>query len=349
MTFATLTRPRVLLVGPGTSWRGAMRRALEGELGLAESDSCEEGLAWLEGHEPGVTLLHREACGNELAEAIVRIGELFPTELVVVVAPEVDILLCRVAMRAGAFDVVREDACEQGELTSLLEIAQERLHTRRHDLRMHMDRLRDAVRRHEREAAGSLVDTHASSGAWADLEVKVRKRWLAEYVKATTGSDVAARARFVKELAAEIAGYERPGELLVALHVQAMASGHGLTEMGMEGARSLLVDLLARAIDERKAAKGSGSSRAPSRPKAGAWHRWRLDGEESWWLVLDGVVRAVVRVGSSAVEGYWIPQLVLGERARVVRDHLPRLPEALREVERRLGCGFVFDVTSAEG
>lgn len=347
MTLATLTRPRVLLVGPDDRWRDTVRRVLDGELGLAESTSCEEGLAWLEGHEPGVTLLHREACGNELAEAIVRIGELFPTELIVVVAPEVDILLCRVAMRAGAFDVVDEAACEQGELTSLLEIAHERLHTRRHDLRMHMDRLRDAVRRHEREAAGSLVDTHASSGAWADLEVKVRKRWLAGYVKATTGSDAAARARFVKELAAEVAGYDQPGELLIALHVQAMASGHGLTEMGMEGARSLLVDLLARAIDERKAPKRSGGG-ASSRPKAGAWHRWRIDGDERWWLVLDGVVRAVVRVGSSAVEGYWIPDLVLGERARIVRDHLPRLPEALREVERRLGCGFVFDVTSAE-
>ncbi len=346
MTFATMTRPRVLLVGPDDAWRDRMRSVLDGELGLAECTSAEEGLAWLEGHEPGVTLLHRQACGNELAEAIVRVGELFPTELVVVVSPEVDVLLCRVAMRAGAFDVLQEADCRHGALPRLLEMAQERLHTRRHDLRMHMDRLRDAVRRHEREAAGSLVDTHASSGAWADLEVKIRKRWLTDYVKAATGSDRAVRTAFVRELAAELAGYERPGELLIALHVQAMASGHGLTEMGMEGARSLLVDVLAKAIDERKSPKGPG--RQPSRAQAGAWHRWRTDGQESWWLVLDGAVRAHVHVGPSAVEGFWVPEVVPGERAKIVRDHLPRLPEALREVERRLGCGFVFDVTSAE-
>lgn len=346
MTTASITRPRVLVVGKDPAWCETVRDALEGGLGLADARAPDEALSWLEGQQPGVTLLHRDACGNELAEAISRTGELFPTELVVVVARDVDVLLCRVAMRAGAFDVVSEADCVQGGLPTLLESAAARLSTRRHDLRMHMDRLRDAVRRHEREAAGSLVDTHTSSGAWADLEVKVRKRWLADYVKSATGADVASRDQFVRELALEMAGYERPGELLVALHVQAMASGHGLTERGMEGARSLLVDLLATAIDERKST--ARSQRLPNRAAQSAWHRWRVDGEEQWWLVLEGHVRAHVAVGSSAVEGAWAPTVAEGARARVVTGHLPRLPEALREVERRLGCGFVFDVHSAE-
>lgn len=346
MTTSTITRPRVLIVGSDPDWQTGVRRALDGGIGLADAPAPEDALSWLEGQPPGVMLLHRDACGNELAEAISRTSELFPTELVVVVARDVDVLLCRVAMRAGAFDVVTEADCREGRLPALLEGAAARLSTRRHDLRMHMERLRDAVRRHEREAAGSLVDTHASSGAWADLEVKVRKRWLADYVKAATGSDAATREQFVRELAVEMAGYEKPGELLIALHVQAMASGHGLTERGMEGARSLLVDLLATAIDERKSP--ARSQRLPSRAAKGAWHRWRIDGEEQWWLVLDGHIRAHVAVGSSAVEGAWTPTVAEGERARVVTGHLPRLPEALREVERRLGCGFVFDVHSAE-
>jgi len=349
MTVLQAVRHRVLLSAPDQAWRRALRARLEPMASVAESNRVEEAVAWLEGREPGITFLACDACAGGFSPSLERLREMHPGELIVVVDERITVELCRAAMRGGAFDVLAASACGEDELALVLDSAGERLDRQRGERHHALDRVREAVRRHERDAAGFLVDAYPSSGAWADLDVRLRKRWMSEYLKVATTRDIGARARFIAELCEELAGMQRPGELLVTLHVHAMASGHGRLEMGMEAARGLLVDMLARVADNTVIQKPT--QRAPSEHASdSAWHRWRLHGVEYWWLVLDGRLSAHVYVGPSAVEGTWTcgdDQTPSGTR-RLMSGLLPAVPEALREVERRLGCGYVLEVLSSE-
>jgi hypothetical protein len=339
-------RPRVLLADADAARRRRLRQRLGEERGTAEAGGPEDALVWLEGQAPGLTVL---VAGADLAadcQAVARVRELFPEELVVLAAPSPTPDLSRRAMRAGAFDLLPLEAALEGDWKPTLEEAFHRLASSRTERRLAEDKSRDAVRRHEREAAAHVAETNPSTGAWADLEVGVRRRWLHGYLKALALSNPAERAAFVRELAEQVSALPRPAEVLLSLHLHAVASASGAQEPGIDHARTLLLDVFAQTAGLLRASPSAASAgRKPSAaPASAAWHRWRRHGAEDWWLVVDGRLRAHVRVGSSSVEGTWMRDPTDGI---LVGGLLPALPEALREVERRVGSGYVLEVSSA--
>jgi hypothetical protein len=333
----TAQRPRVLVVEADEASRAAFCEHLGTLLGTGAVATPEEACRWLEGRAPGVTLLG-QAEGDELmCAALARIRELHPHEEVVLVVDAPTVALCRLAMQGGAFDVLERASCLAATLDETLARAGERIASTALARRT-TDRAREAIGRHEREAAAQLIEDHAVSAAWSRLDADLRREWIAAYLDAATG-DAAERAAYVRETAADLAGLEAPSAVAMALHVQAL----GAVDASPGGqapptCRNLLVELLAALAEQPcgSAPAGGGDTR---------WHRWRLEGVEHWWLLLDGRLRAAVRAAPSGVDGHWLPEAA-GTQVR--SSPLPALPEALREIERRVGCGCVLDVAPAE-
>lgn len=343
MTVATSSRPRVLVVEADADWRRRVRDHLGSALGTAETDTVEEAVGWLEGRAPGLTVLGVAADDPLAEEAVGRILELHPLEVVVVATEQPTVELCRRVMRVGAFDVISRVACLGTGFERTLSDAGRRLHSAQNLRRRSYDLAREAVSRHERQATARLLEHHAVSGAWSRLDPVVRRTWVHRYANAAAG-DAAERATFLREILEEFSGLEDPAALAVALHVQAVTTSHSgpAGEVPPES-RNLLVDLLAALVEQ---VQGSPDPAGSGSDAEGLWHRWRLDGVEYWWLVFEGRLRAQVRVGDDVVDGSWLEE---PGAASLRTSALPGLPEALREVERRVGCPYVIDVAPADG
>jgi hypothetical protein len=141
----------------------------------------------------------------------------------------------------------------------------------------------------------------------------------------------------------------------ILVHATAAARPAAADE-AMDRARECLVAALARLADWKAAGRGASRDayddapppRAPEpRPVSRAWHRWRVEsapGEvaEEWTLSVDGKPVARVHARADGCRGH-----VLHADSRLASIDLPPVPEALREVERRLGLPYVLSVESA--
>lgn len=342
---------RLLLIVEDPVQGDALRRRLARQQNVLESRTFEEGLVILEGQSAGITLLVTSGDLGAACRHVDRLRELFPDEIAIVGFPGLDLASMRRLARAGAFDALDLTEDESASLEDVMRAAASRLIGSAHRRQTEQARVLESVLRHERDSAGAIVDAHGASGAWAGLGADVRTRWLNDYIKHATSHDGAQRAAFQRELASELSRHDEAAELLLALHVQAMSCAHGQAELGMQRARNLLIDLMAETMKQRaESGTSSDASALAAAPPTASWHRWRLGGEETWWLVVDGWIRAHVRVGPSSVEGSWIdPSTKAGVKtARVHSGLLPRLPEALREVERRVNSGYVLEVVTAD-
>lgn len=342
MTVVTGTRPRVLIVESDEGWRQRLRDHLGSVLGTCEASSVEEALGWLEGRAPGLTVLC-VASGDPLAEAsVARLCELYPLEIVVLATEEPTVELCRSVMRVGAFDVLPRAACFGSGFDRTLAAAGEKLALAQSRRRRSYERVREAVARHERHATAQLLENHAVSGAWSRLAPDLRRRWIRRYLNAAV-ADAAERAVFVREMVEEILDVDQPAAVTIALHVQSVTAVQA--NPGSEAppeSRNLCVELLAAVVDRLQ--RGLDDAERKGEPQA-LWHRWRLGGDEYWWLVIDGRLRAQVCVRATGVEGHWLTE---PSGTQVRTSALPGLPEALREIERRVGCRYVLDVAPAE-
>ena len=127
MTASAPPRPRILLADPDPARRRRLRERVGEGRGTAEAAGPEDALVWLEGQAPGLTVLMAGRDPAEDCQAVARIRELFPEELVVLVTPASSPDLVRAAMRAGAFDLLSADSAEQGGLAATLDAAAQRL------------------------------------------------------------------------------------------------------------------------------------------------------------------------------------------------------------------------------
>ncbi len=342
MTVVTGTRPRVLIVESDEGWRHRLRDHLGSVLGTCEAASVEEALGWLEGRAPGLTVLC-VAADDPLADAsVARICELYPAEVVVIATEEPTVDLCRSVMRVGAFDVLPRAACFGNGFERTMTAAAEKLATAQKRRRRSYDRVREAVARHERHATAHLLENHAVSGAWSRLDSDLRRRWIRRYLNAAV-ADAPERAVFVREMVEELVDQDQPAAVTIALHVQSVTAVQA--SPGSEAppeSRNLCVELLAGLVERLQ--RGIDDAEREREPQA-MWHRWRLAGDEYWWLVIDGRLRAQVSVRASGVEGHWLTE---PSGTQVRTSALPGLPEALREIERRVGCRHVLDVSPAE-
>jgi DNA-binding NarL/FixJ family response regulator len=347
-----IVRPRVLVADGDPERRARMRRALGDEFVLAEAAAADEALVWLEDQAPGLTLADFRLPGAAGAELVARIRDLAPHELVLILAPDPSLGLCRAAMRAGAYDCLDPGSLLPEQLRASCEAALARLEEAARGRRVGEDLARGAVRRHEREAASRLAKPEAVA-AWKAVDVAARERWVHDYLQAVespaAGPD---RERCIQELAFEIGAQTKPGELLIALHVHAVASARpSTTDEAMDRARDCLVAALVRVADARAARAGGAPAAGPGSPRptgesSVAWHRWRLsETEEEWTLVVGGRPLARLVPNGSGCRAQ-VRAMADGDRLDVV--DLPPVPEALREVERRLGLPYVLNVQSAK-
>ncbi len=345
MTTPAGTRPRVLILGRDPDFGVDLLARLRALPALTTADGAEEGLHWLEGQAPGVTILAHADLGDLLRATLERFRELHPDEALILVADQRNEALCRRAMRAGAFDVLTPDDLTSAELDYVLDEAGHYITLRRGNQQAQRESARDALRRHERRAAARIVEVHGASPAWSELDMRVRRRWLSAYRQALSARDRGARADAIHEIVEEVRTQDACGELLLALHVHAMASGHGLMELGVERARDVLIDAFVACLGRADPARTNGGDHA----RASAWwQRWRLEGRESWWLIVDGDVRAYVQVGASGVEGVWAGKADrAGDPPALDSGPLPPLPAGLRQVEEHVGCGCVLDVRTS--
>ena len=349
-----IVRPRVLVADGDPARRARTRRALGDEFVLAEASNVEEALAWLEEQAPGLTLADLRLPGAAGAELVARIRELAPHELVLILAPDPSLGLCRAAMRAGAYDCLDPATLPPEELRATCDGALARLEEAARTRRLAHDLARGAVRRHEREAAARLSRPEALA-AWQAVDPSTRERWLHDYlqaVEAPAGSED--RGRLLQELANEVGVEARPGEILTALHLHATAAARpSTTDDAMDRARECLVQALAKVADA-KPQRATGTSVPPAAPvreprpspvETLAWHRWRLsETREEWTLVVAGRPLARMTPTASGCKTH-LRSPPDGDLLESV--DLPPLPEALREVERLLGLPYVLTVHTA--
>jgi DNA-binding NarL/FixJ family response regulator len=364
-----LLRPRVLVADAEEGRRRDLRAALGGDFAVAEASGADEAVAWLQGQEPGLTLLDHGLPGAAGAELVARLKELYPHELVLILAPEPSLGLTRAAMRAGAYDCLDRGALVPEQLRAVCESAAARLEEAGRQRRAVEEQARGAVRRHEREAAGRL-STADSLAAWKAIEVTERRRWVEAYLRAVAAPEGSPeRDRALGEVSEPVSRCERPGVLLAALHAHAVASPRpSSSDESVDRSREALVRLLGlvadalalrtrareggRAVPAAASAPAAAPGAAPASPADArrasdglAWHRWRLGaGQEEWTLALDGRLVARVATGPSGCRG-WVRTSVDADRLEAVV--LPPVPDALREIERRLGLPFVLDVRTA--
>lgn len=378
---APTPRPRLLLADADEPRRAQTRGALAEDFTLAEAVRADEVLSWLDQAAPGFTLLDHALPGAAGAELVARIRELFPDEIVLVVAPEPSIELCRAAMRAGAYDCLDRATLRPEQVGALCEAAAERVRESARTRGAATACVRVAVRTHEREAASRLCPP-AALAAWRAVDLSERVRWLELWERAIQALDSPAeRLRAVDDLLEALARQGQPSGLLCALHLHAASSVRPAgREDALERAREVLIEALQRLAD--RAVRGSAREpssgdapdattgtqaravppvaacpppRAPAPVAAGAqrlgdipdllWHRWCLaDGGEEWTLVGEGRPLARVSVVADACRAY-IRDAENG--GRVVAALLPPVPNGLREVERRLGLPPVLTVRSA--
>jgi DNA-binding NarL/FixJ family response regulator len=341
-------RTRVLVADADEARRRALCEDLGSEYAVAETSTAEETLVWLEDQAPGLTLLDHRLPGAGGAAIVARIRELFPQELVVILTPNLSPAMCRAAMRAGAYDCLERDEGLPDELRSTCDGAVARLEDAGRSRRAGDEQARAAVRRHEREAAGRLSRPE-SLAAWSSVDLDLRRRWAREYARAAEASSTEGdRERILGELAEEVEGLPRPGDVLTSLHVHAAGAKGIAADDAVDRARECLVRTLALVADRRMPPAPSGGPHASNRgaapPVGRAWHRWRVgDRSEEWCLVVDG--RPVARLSSVAEGSRGL--VVSTDGSRLESVSLPPIPEALREVERRLGIPYVFTVHTA--
>lgn len=364
-------RPRLLIADAVAPRRAEVRAALADDFTVAEAERADDVLAWLDQAEPGCTLLDHALPGAGGAALVGRIGELFPDEVVLLVAPDPSVELCRAAMRAGAYDCLDRTLLDPRQVRALAEAAQERFPGRRGGRALAEANLRAAVRLHEREAAARLC-TPAALAAWRSVDLAERSRWLSLWDRALTSLEAPAeRRRALEEVVDALVCTSEGPDLLAALHLHATAAARpGGRDDAVERARELLVEalqlLVGRAAEAAPTsprtttaatpgpvpeapAPAAPSAVAADAPAEGApglqWHRWCLaGGGEEWTLVGDGRPLARVSVGGEGCRAY-LRDTVDGDR--VVAADLPPVPNGLREVERRLGLPPVLTVRSA--
>jgi DNA-binding NarL/FixJ family response regulator len=361
----------VLVADADDARRRAVRAALGGDFSLAEAPGADEAIAWLQGQEPGLTLLDHGLPGAQGAELVARLRELYPHELVLILAPEPSLGMTRAAMRAGAYDCLDRGALMPEQLRAVCESAAARLELAGRQRRAPDEHARGAVRRHEREAAGRLSTPDALS-AWKSIDVAERRRWVDAYLRAVAMPEGSPeREKALAEVVEPVSRCERPGALLAALHAHAVGSPRpSATDEAVDRSREALVravvlvaDALSQRVRAKDAPKPAAAASAPAAAPAPAaaaaapgapvrrlaeglaWHRWRLGGDqEEWTLSLDGRLVARVATGAGGCRG-WVRTSVDADRLEAVV--LPPVPEALREIERRLGLPFVLDVRTA--
>lgn len=363
-------RPRLLVADADDARRAQTRSALAEEFTLAEAVRADEVLAWLDQAAPGLTLLDHALPGAAGAELVARIRELFPDEIVLVVAPEPSIELCRAAMRAGAYDCLDRLTLRPEQVGALCEAAAERLREGARSRGAATACVRMAVRNHERDAA-SRLSPPAALAAWRAVDLSERVRWLELWDRALQALDTPVeRLRAVDDLLEALARHGQASGLLCALHLHAAGAVRPAgREDALERAREVLVEALQRLVERGArggaretvgapalaAAPAPAVARTPTPAATGAprvsdipdllWHRWCLaDGGEEWTLVGEGRPLARVSVVADACRAY-IRDAENG--GRVVAALLPPVPNGLREVERRLGLPPVLTVRSA--
>jgi DNA-binding NarL/FixJ family response regulator len=247
---------RVLLADGDASRRASVRALLEGEFPCAEAATAEDLLLFLDDHAPGLTLFDPALPGAGGAEAVARVRELHPDELVLLLADDPSIALCRAAMRAGAHDCLDRAHLAPGALRTACEAAARRAAADADARRRGRTDGRAAVRRHEREAAARLASA-ATEAAWAAVDAQLRRRWAGLYLAAAARpAGDGERARAVADLVAETAVEGDPAALWLALHVHAVAgSGGGPDAEAVDRAREVLVEGLAALAARSRAAR----------------------------------------------------------------------------------------------
>ncbi len=238
-------RPRLLIADADAARRADVRSALADDFVVAEAERADEVLAWLDQAAPGCTLLDHALPGSGGAALVGRIGELFPDEVVLLVAPDPSVELCRAAMRAGAFDCLDRTSLQPHQVRALAEAAQERFAERTGARAAAEATARAAVRLHEREAAARLC-TPAATSAWRAADLGERTRWMSLWDRALTLLESPAERRRALEDVVEALGRTAEGpELLAALHLHATAVPRpGGRDDAVERARDLLVEAL---------------------------------------------------------------------------------------------------------
>lgn len=350
-------RPRVLVADADEARRRSLCETLSDEFSVAEAKSAEDALTWLSGRSPGLTLLDHGLPGAGGAELVARVRELFPNELVLILAPDPSLGVCRAAMRAGAYDCLDRHSLLPETLRAVCEAAAARLEETERANRAREERVAEAVRRHEREAAARLATSDVLD-AWCAADPEERKKWADAWLRAAEAPDRSAeREKALAEILEGVAHLERPGAVLVALHAHvAAAQRPPSTDAPMDHARAVLVAALSRLADDlaTRAATPSPASIPPAPVPAEplqaadsglAWHRFRLGGGiEEWDLVVAGRVLARVRMDPTGCRGF---ARTSASAERLAPLDLPPVPQALREVERRLGLPLVLDVKTA--
>ncbi len=346
-------RPRVLVVDADEARRRSLYETLADEFDVAEASTADDALGWLPGRAPGLTLLDHGLPGSGGAELVSRVRELHPNELVLILAPDPSLGVCRAAMRAGAYDCLDRHALLPAQLRGVCEAAVQRLEEAERQDRAREERVAEAVRRHEREAAARL-STPEALDAWCSVSAEERRRWADAYLHAVEAPEGSSeRAKAIGEVVEGVSRRERPGALLLALHAHAVASARpASTDAAMDHARRVLVSVLARVGDDlAKRAAAPPTAESPSAPAASrlveglAWHRFRLGGGvEEWDLVASGRLLARVRMDPTGCRGF-ARTTAAGERLSTL--DLPPVPQALRDVEKRLGLPLVLDVRTA--
>jgi hypothetical protein len=123
------------------------------------------------------------------------------------------------------------------------------------------------------------------------------------------------------------------------------------TDEAMDRARDCLVAALARVADARGARGAAGAAVGGGGPRpvpeaSVAWHHWHLsEAHEEWVLVVAGRPLARLVPEGPGCRAH-VRAMADGDRLDVI--DLPPVPEALREVERRLGLPYVLTVQSAK-
>src|SRR5205809_1057906 len=107
------------------------------------------------------------------------------------------------------------------------------------------DHARGAGRRHEREAAARLSKPELVA-AWKAVDAAARERWLHDYLQAVESpAGSPDREKCLQELAYEVGAQSKPGEMLTALHLHAVAAARpSTTDEAMDRARDCLVAAL---------------------------------------------------------------------------------------------------------
>ena len=329
--------PRLLLVGDPGHWPAAWQAELSMLPVTARVAELDEAFVWLESQGSGVTIIQVED-GTALEPMLARLEELHPTEVILLVMDAPEARSYRQAMRGGAYDLL-DRSTDAKTFMQVLEAAATR-HARVRAVRRRESQVaEERVRRHEREAASRMVEGVPMAGAWAELDVTVRRRWLSRYLHAAHGQDPAARQGFLSEVAAELESRSHAGEILLSLHIHALIGDRAARAAGAERARDLLIELLVKVLD-RRAPTGVVLPGDEEATGSAAWHRWTWDGREHWWLVREGRVDAFLVIEDGETRGVW------ARGADLVAGSLPSVPAALRQVERDVGSGYVLDVVS---